>query len=366
MGVKPAVSCWATMADATSSERHPAVRAQSPGRVNLIGDHTDYNEGLALPMAVDLGTTVTFVPDAGARLVLRSTHEPEPADVELRVPLDYRHLAAVEPRWARYVAAVASAVRPPTGGSGTVRTTLPVGAGLSSSAALEVALALVLGCDAEPLILARTCQHAEQAATGVQTGIMDQLTVSAAQEGCALLIDFADLSMQPVEMPGDAEVVVVHSGETRSLDRTAYGARRAECETAAHRLGPLGQVEPEVAQAIPDPVLRRRARHVASECARVRSFAAALRAGDRSEAGRLMSQSHHSLAHDFEVSTPGLDALVEWLVRRPGVFGARLTGAGFGGCVVALTEPGALDVGALGTPAWRVHPAGRARLVDGP
>jgi galactokinase len=351
------------MVDPTLPGETAPVRAHSPGRVNLIGDHTDYNEGLALPMAVDLGTTVTFVPDGGSRIVLRSSHDPRPADVDVHLSLDTRLLEALEPPWARYVAAIASVVRPASGGSGTVHTTLPVGAGLSSSAALEVALALVLGCEAEPLTMARTCQHAEQAATGVPTGIMDQLTVSAAHEDCALLIDFADLSMQPVEIPADAEVVVVHSGETRSVGDSAYAQRRAECEGAAAGLGPLGHVDPHVAGAIPDPLLRRRARHVTTECARVRWFVSALRSGDLAEAGRLMAASHASLARDFEVSTPGLDALVESLVRRPGVFGARLTGAGFGGCVVALTEPGALDVDSFRTPAWRVRPAPGAHLV---
>jgi len=342
----------------------PPVRAHSPGRVNLIGDHTDYNEGLALPMAVDLGTTVTFVPDGGTRIMLRSSHDPETVDIDMRVPLDPDVLDSLEPRWGRYVAAIASTVRPPSGGSGTVITTLPVGAGLSSSAALEVAIALALGCEAEPLILARTCQHAEQAATGVPTGIMDQLVVTSAQAGCALLIDFADLSMRPVEMPDGAEIVVVHSGEARTLERSAYAQRRAECEAAAYGMGPLGRLEPRYAQAIPDPLLRLRARHVVSECERVRSFTAALSAHDLAESGRVMSASHHSLAHDFEVSTPGLDALVDRLVGQPGVFGARMTGAGFGGCVVALSEPGAIDLGAFRTPAWRVSAARGAHLVD--
>jgi galactokinase len=195
---------------------------------------------------------------------------------------------------------------------------------------------------------------------------MDQLVVSAAREGSALLIDFSDLSMQHVEMPRGVDVVVVHSGETRALERSAYAERRAECEAAARRLGPLGRLDPQVASAIPDPLLRRRARHVATECARVRAFTAALRSGDLRGAGRLMSESHRSLAHDFEVSTPGLDALVEWLEARPGVYGARLTGAGFGGCVVALAEPGAPDLRAVRTPAWRVVAARGAHLLTGP
>ena len=138
------------MADPTPPGYASPGRAHSPGRVNLIGDHTDYNEGVALPMAVDLGTTVTFVADDSSRIVLRSSHDPEPADVDLHVPLDPRVLESLEPRWARYVAAITSVVRPSHGGSGSVVTTLPLGAGLSSSAALEVALALVLGCDADP------------------------------------------------------------------------------------------------------------------------------------------------------------------------------------------------------------------------
>jgi galactokinase len=331
--------------------------------VNLIGDHTDYNEGVALPMAVDLGTTVSFTPDDGFRVVLRSAGEPELADVDLHVPLDPEQLCDIEPPWARLVAAVVAVVRPSAGGRGRVETTLPVGGGLSSSAALEVALALALGFEARPRVLAIACQRAEQAATGVPTGIMDQLTVASAVPGCALLIDFRDLSARPVPIPEGCEIVVVHSGEGRVLQRSAYAARRAECEAAAYRLGPLGQLGPDEMLGLPDAVLRRRVRHVVTECDRVRWYAAALESGDLAEAGRLMTASHQSLARDFEVSTPALDALVGRLVTLPGVYGARLTGAGFGGCVVALAEAGAVDLTAFSTPAWRVRPAGAAHVL---
>jgi galactokinase len=340
----------------------PAVRSYSPGRVNLIGDHTDYNEGLALPMAIDLGTTVTYVPDAGFRVFLRSSGEPEPTDVDVHIPFDPKVLGSVEPRWARYVAAMVATVRPRRGGRGVVETTLPVGSGLSSSAALEVALALALGFEAEPVTMAKLCQRAEHAATGVPAGLMDQLTVMAGVEGCALLIDFADLSMRTVTVPPDAEVVVVHSGEHRSLDRTPYAARRAECEAAAYRLGPLGRLGADAMLGLPDALLRRRARHVVTECDRVRWCAAALGAGDLVDAGRLMSASHASLSEDFDASTPTLDALVHHLQGLPGVYGARLTGAGFGGCAVALADPGAVDLAKLATPAWRVTPSSGARL----
>ncbi|MHB8681970.1 MAG: galactokinase [Acidimicrobiales bacterium] len=340
------------------------MRAYSPGRVNLIGDHTDYNGGLALPMAVDLGTTVTLDVDDGHRVVLRSSVEPELADVDVHVPLDPEQLRRIDPRWARLVAAIVAVVRPRTGGRGAVETTLPVGAGLASSASLEVALALAFGFEAPPVVMARTCQRAEEAATGVPSGLMDQIVVSGAVEGSALLIDFTALAFEPVPLPGGAEIVVVHSGEQRHLAASGYAARRAECEAAAFRLGPLAALEPDEFLGLPDPVLRRRARHVVTECDRVRWCAAALRAGDLADAGQLMTASHRSLSADFEVSTPALDTLVDRLVTTPGVFGARLTGAGFGGCAVALAAPGAVDLTAFRTPAWRVRASAGARLVD--
>ena len=339
------------------------VRAYSPGRVNLIGDHTDYNEGVAVPMAIDLGTTVTFVPDGSRRVCLHSAATPEPAEVDLYVRLDTERLKTIEPRSARYVAAVVAAVGPRTGGCGNVESTLPMDAGLSSSASLEVALALALGSEAEPLHLAETCQRAEQAATGVDCGLMDQLVVTAAVEDCALLVDFADLSARSGAHPGAARGN--RGAQRREPHAGTFPVQHParQCEAAAYGMGPLGRLRPEDLVGISDPLLRRRARHVVTECDRVRRFASALEHADLGEAGRLMTASHRSLAQDFEASTPALDGLVEHLLSLPGVFGARLTGAGFGGCVVALTEPGAVDTGTLRAPAWRVRPSGGARLL---
>lgn len=326
--------------------------ARAPGRVNLVGDHTDHSGGLVLPMAIDLETVVTGSREGDA-VVLES----EDVAGEVVVPLDVDDPAATGPEWGRVVAGVVAVARPEVGFRGRVRTTLPIGAGLSSSAALEVAVALALGFEGTPLELAQVCQRAEQLATGVPCGIMDQLASAAGVAGHALRIDCTSLTVDAVPVPEGLDVVVVHSGEQRRLDRTAYGERRAQCEAAASIVGPLLEATLDDVATIADPVLRRRARHVVSENRRVDDVAAALAAGRLDLLGDLLSASHASLRDDFEVSTPALDALVERLTATPGVLGARLTGAGFGGCVVALAEAGAAVAG------WRVRPAVGASVV---
>ena len=328
------------------------VRARAPGRVNLIGDHTDYTGGLVLPMAIDL-ETVVVADRGGDRVVLSSVEDDHPADVGL----DVADPAAVEPAWARYVAGVVAVVQPSRGLRGHLSTTLPVGAGLSSSAALEVSVALALGFEGSPLALARACQRAEQLASGVPCGIMDQLASAAGVEGHALLIDCSTSTVEPVPLPEGLEVVVVHSGVARRLAGSAYADRRAECEAAEAEIGPLRSATAADVAGLADPVLRRRARHVISENERVRAFAAALAGGHLADLGPLLEASHASLREDFEVTTAELDALAGRLRATPGVLGARMTGAGFGGCVVALTGPGALHEG------WQVRAAPGASVV---
>jgi galactokinase len=239
-----------------------------------------------------------------------------------------------------------------------VRTTLPVGAGLSSSAAVEVAVALALGFDGTTLALAQLCQRAEQRASGVPCGIMDQLASAAGVEDHLLLMDCRSLDVTPVAVPGGVAVVAVHSGQSRTLAGSAYADRRAGCERAEHEIGPLRDATLEDVRTIADDETRRLARHVVGENARVLAFVESLAAHDLSTAGALMVESHVSLRDDFAVSTDVLDALVERLVATPGVHGARLTGGGFGGAVVALCDAGAAIDG------WWLRPSAGARLTD--
>jgi galactokinase len=330
-----------------------SVRAWAPGRVNLIGEHTDYAGGLALPMAIQLGTTVTGVALDG-RLRLRSDHDP----VQLDVPLPIDDPPAVTPAWGRYPAAVAAEVGSTDGVDGTVSSTVPIGAGLSSSASLEIAVALALGARERDVELAKLGQRAEHRASGVPCGIIDQLSSVEGVAGHALLIDCSTLEVRPVPIPDSVRFIVVHSGQHRSLESSAYAERRRSAEEAARLIGPLASADLRDAASIDDALVARRARHIITENQRVRDFVTAMADEDRAAAGALMAASHRSLRDDYEVSTPRLDALVRALAATPGVHGARLTGAGFGGCVIALCEPGTeIDGG------WIVEASDGARLL---
>jgi galactokinase len=356
----------------------PAARA--PGRVTLIGDHTDYNGGLSLPMALDLATEVSFVPRPGSFLVgfdsgeFPGGHVEIPLDLAEEVPFGVPRTllgaaTAPLPPEALLAACLLRLHPPPSGGSVTVTSTLPVGAGLSSSAAFSVALILALeGSPAapDPLALALDCQEAERAA-GVHVGLLDPLAIVGGREGQALHIDFESLETRHVAVPPEAALVIVHSEVPRVLATSPYATRRAECERAARILGrPLGTCTLGDLSELPDPVLRRRARHVVTECARVREAERLLGRGDLAGLGEVMTEGHRSLADDYKVSVPAVDELVDQLVAQDGVLGARMTGGGFGGCVIALCEP---DSPALHPTAhhprraWRVSPSAGATLL---
>jgi galactokinase len=324
----------------TAGQARVVVRA--PGRVNLIGDHTDYTGGLALPMAIDRQVVVDGFD--GPDKVIHLTSDQDPAPARFSVPVT--SLEGIEPVWARRVAAIAAELGRENGFTGSVQSTVPIGAGLSSSGALGVGVALALGA-ADTLTrneIALLCQRAQQAATGVPAGVLDEMASLHGLAGHAILLDCHDLATEAVPLPEQAEIVVRYVSH-RTVAGSPYAERVAACHAAEQQIGPLRSATIEDVGTIADSTLRARARHVVSENQRVRDCAAALRAGDLEAAGALMTASHVSLRDDYEVSTPALDEAVERLEASEGVYGARLTGAGFGGCVIALARPGAITDG---------------------
>ena len=333
-----------------------AVVVRAPGRVNLIGDHTDYNDGFVLPMIIDrhVETVARRRPDRQVRIV--AAESGERVDNTLGEPIDYS-----SPNWLPYVLGVvhelAQRGRLSSGIDIVFRGTVPQGAGLGSSAVLEVATALAL--DAvfnlwlNPTELAELCRDVEHRYAGVHCGIMDQLASRLGRSDHALLIDCRSLDARHVPMPLDGHrLVIVDSGVRRELAESGYNERRAECEEA---VALLREAEPSITSlrdVTPDtlsnhekrlsPDLYARCRHVVSENHRVLEACERLAAGDLPAFGRLMKASHLSLRNDFEVSHPALDRLVEEANQVDGVLGARLTGAGFGGCTVNFVAETAL------------------------
>jgi galactokinase len=286
------------------------ARYHAPGRVNLIGEHTDYAGGLVLPVAIDRGVTLVCGP--ADRIRLRS--DADPVQVE---------------GFGRYVHALAAELEglgiPPAGIEGDVESDLPVGVGLASSAALLVAVGLALadaaGAELDPMVLADACRRAEERAVGVPCGIMDPAVAILAEAGHALLLDCGTLAHRQVALPPDLGLVVVDSRTPRRLAETGYASRRAELER-----GLAGDL---------DETTSRRVRHFRAENARVEEAAAALERSDLDALGAVLAAGHASLRDDYEVSTPELDLLVA-LALDAGAPAARMTGGGFGGAIVAL------------------------------
>lgn len=323
---------------AAALPRGAELLGRAPGRANLMGEHTDYNDGFVLPLALGMTVSVGGRPTRG-EIRLRSIGEHDAAVVD---PTDGSGPTA---GWGRYVAAVVRALLeedlPVRSVEGVIASDIPSGTGLGSSAALEVAVTLALLEEpVDAVRLARVCQRAENVHVGVRCGIMDQMASVAARAGSALLLDCQSLQMDHVPVPDGLELLIVDSGQVRSLAGSEYNRRREECEEAARLLG-LGSLreihDSEDIEALPAP-LDARARHVVSENARTLSTADALRRDDRRAIGELFAASHDSLAGDFAVSTPALDTLVELAAATDGVIGSRVTGAGFGGCTVNLVE----------------------------
>jgi galactokinase len=343
--------------------RPPQALGEAPGRVNLLGEHTDYNDGFVLPTAIPQRTRVEVGRGPGPGCRLHAAEYRVTTGFALDVPPAELHVRYVY-GCLRELADDGVAIGPL---DLFVRSTVPIGVGLSSSAALEVAtlraVRALLGLTMDDVAIARTAQRAEIAYAGVMCGIMDQMAASLADTGHMLFLDTRSLERALLPLPAAAALLVLDSGVPRSLAASGYNTRREECREAARLLGLVSLRDLSDAATLdrlPDP-LRRRARHVFTENARVLEAAAGVPA---ERFGALMNASHLSLSRDFEVSIPPLDALVGLLQSHPDVFGARLTGAGFGGACVALCRPGreaAIVRSALG--AYRVLGHEGAQLV---
>jgi galactokinase len=328
----------------------PAVLVRAPGRVNVIGEHTDYNDGFVLPVAIDRAVWMAVRPRGDRRVAVHALSYG--ADGEFWLD----HLTKEQDGWLEYVKGVAWALQEAgyavRGWEGVFAGDVPIGAGLSSSAALEMAtaraFAAVSGWEWQAPAMARIGQRAENQWVGVNCGIMDQMISAAGVAGHALLIDCRSLETWPVPLPPGTSVVVLDTATRRGLVDSAYNERRAQCEAAARFFGmaALRDVSPATfdarAQEL-DDVVRRRARHVITENTRTLAAAEAMRRGDAGELGRLMDASHASLRDDFEVSSPELNIMVGSARRHPACYGARMTGGGFGGCAIALVRAEAAE-----------------------
>ena len=324
----------------------PAYIVRAPGRVNLIGEHTDYNDGFVFPMAIDRATYIALRPREDKKVVAISIDMDERREFaldDLPRPIDTE--------WIDYLIGVAWALQGRgielRGWEGVVSGDVPIGSGLSSSAALELATARAFHCvsdfewDAAEMALA--CQAAENEWLGVKCGIMDQMISAAGVEDRALLIDCRSLETFTAPLPAGTVVVILDTGTRRGLVDSKYNERRAQCEAAARHFGVTALRDVEVATFARrahelDPLIRQRARHVISENERTLQARDAMNAGDALLLGQLMVESHISLRDDFEVSSGALDAIVDCANAEAACYGARMTGAGFGGCAVALVR----------------------------
>lgn len=362
--------------------RFPSVETRAPGRVNMLGEHVDYNGGVVLPAAINLAVTLVAAPSADGivtlhALDLRTEISFRLSEVEQRCDLEGKPL----PGWALYPAGVAWALQQagltPIGIQAAYTSEIPIGAGLSSSAAVEVAFATTWQAlsefDMDKMSLAKLCQRAENQYVGVNSGLMDQFASAFGVEGHVLCFDTRSLEWNTQALPPGTAIVIADSGLRRSLANSAYNDRRVACEQAVQllqkhlpgiqSLRDVSTVEFAAYSSYLPPEVARRAEHVVKEIHRVDQAIIALKRGDARMFGGFMYASHKSLRDLYEVSLPELDSLVEVARGLPGIYGARLTGAGFGGCTVNLVEAELADRFVQGLQAGYREKTGRELAV---
>lgn len=323
----------------------PDLIVRAPGRVNLIGEHTDYNDGFVLPMAIDRAVWLALRPRADRRVVIRSLEQVQPTDFFLD-----EILYAAE-GWSEYVKGMAFMLQEAgydlSGWEGVLSSDVPIGSGLSSSAALEMAVgcafAAVSKFPFDGVQMAKLGQKTENEWVGANTGIMDQMISANGRAGYALMIDCRDLSTQAIPLPENTVIVIMDTMTRHSHTDSGYNERRESCEQAAAYFGvshlrDVSSAEFQARSAGLDDVTRRRARHIITENQRVLDAVQAMKAGNAVTLGILMNASHASLCQDFEVTNDALDMMAEIALGQTGCYGARMTGGGFGGCAVALVN----------------------------
>ncbi|MGJ3237934.1 MAG: galactokinase [Anaerolineae bacterium] len=336
-----------TRAFETTYNEAPAYIVRAPGRVNLIGEHTDYNDGFVLPMAINRAVWIAFSPIDTPSVTLSAL------DFDEQIHFDLNDYTKDEGSPAEYVKGMAWALQQAgyelRGWRGVMKGDVPIGAGLSSSAALELAIARAFAQVGDwtwqPKKMAQLAQKAENQWVGVNSGIMDQMISAAGQDRHALLIDCRSLDSELLPLPSNTAVVILDTNTRRELVTSAYNERRQQCEVAARYFGVdyLRDVIPTQlsgAQGVLDPLILRRARHVVTENERVLQAKDTMLADDAHTLGQLMNASHASLRDDFEVTNEALRVIVEIAQGQAGCYGARMTGGGFGGCAVALVDAG--------------------------
>jgi galactokinase len=321
----------------------PDFLTRSPGRVNLIGEHTDYNDGFVLPMAINFSTWIALRPRQDNRVIITALDKNEKMDFDLD------KYSRGNGGWKEYITGVAWALQEAghklTGWEGVFSGDVPIGAGLSSSAALELAIArafaLVSDLVWDPVQMALNCQKAENHWVGINSGIMDQMISAIGKENYGLVIDCRSLKTKSVPLPEKTRIIILDTATRRGLLDSAYNERRTQCEAVAchfdvKALRDISIDQLEERAGILDLTLYRRAQHVISENQRVLDAVKAMNKGDTASLGKLMNESHTSLRDDFEVSREEMDQIVAIAQTQPGCYGARMTGGGFGGCAVAL------------------------------
>ena len=328
----------------------PTLVVRAPGRVNLIGEHTDYNDGYVMPMAINRAVWIAARPRSDSYVTIYSL------DFEQHAQFSLTEISKGKDLWVEYIQGVAWALQengqPLTGWDGVLIGDVPIGSGLSSSAALELAAArtfsAICGFAWDAPEMAKLCQRVENHWIGVNSGIMDQMISATGVADHAILIDCRWLYLDPVPLPPETAVIVLDTATRRELVGSAYNERREQCETAARFFNVPALRDVTLAQLTAvadmlDEVVYRRARHIISENQRTLDAANAMRVGDAETLGRLMNASHESLRDDFEVSSEALNIIVECAREHESCYGARMTGAGFGGCAVALIRADAAE-----------------------